>query len=316
MNPILSIIIPVLNEEAFIQNLIDTLLFSDPKEKEIFIVDGGSVDKTVKIILENKEKYPNIIYLENKEKSATHAFNKAFIESNGKYVAFIGAHANYSVNYFSYAVELLEQNKCDVVGGVLKQEGKTDMGRMIAKCMSSKFGVGGTEFRTSNQEGFVQSVAFAVYKREIIEKVGLMDINLIRNQDDEFHYRIVDQGYKILMTPEISSTYYVRSSLCKLFKQYFDYGLYKPLVLNKVKSGVRIRHLVPSLFICYLILFTIHQTINTSVPLFMYLLLDAYFSWKNANNITEYIYSLLTYPTLHVAYGTGFLVGIIKIYKK
>lgn len=312
----LSIIVPVLNEEAYIQSLIDTLLNSPPSAKEVFIVDGGSTDNTLNIVQENQKKHKNIIFVENKEKSASHAFNKAFKEATGRYIAFIGAHAIYSKNYFSYSIELLNQNKCDVVGGILKQVGKSAIGNIIAKCMSSIFGVGGTEFRTSMKESYVQSVAFAVYKREVIEEIGLMNTNLVRNQDDEFHYRIVDKGFRILMTPEISATYYVRNSLGKLFKQYFEYGLYKPLVLRNVKSGIRVRHLVPTFFVLYLIFFMLFPTIIATIPIVIYFLLNTYFSLKYSKNIHEFIYSIFTFLTLHVAYGTGFIVGITKINNK
>lgn len=306
---------PVLNEEAYIQSLIDILLSSSPENKEVFIVDGGSTDNTLNIIFKNQTKYKNIIYLENKEKSAAHAFNKAFEMSTGEYISFIGAHAIYSSNYFSYSIELLSQNKCDVVGGILKQEGKSEIGKIIAKCMSSKFGVGGTEFRTSTKECYVQSVAFAMYKRDAIDKIGLMNTSLIRNQDDEFHYRIVDKGLKILMTPKISATYYVRNSLEKLFKQYFEYGLYKPLVLKNVKSGIRIRHLIPTFFLFYLIFFILFPSIITAIPIAIYFLLNVYFSIKNSKNLNEFLYSIFTYLTLHIAYGTGFITGIPKIKK-
>ncbi|MBK5283791.1 MAG: glycosyltransferase family 2 protein, partial [Bacteroidia bacterium] len=211
------------------------------------------------------------------------------------------------------AVHYLSTNECDVVGGPLKQEGKTTTGKAIAFCMSTKFGVGDTEFRTSNEKRIVQSVAFAVYKREIFEKVGLLDEQLVRNQDDELHYRINKFGYRIMMVPEMKCTYFVRESLIKLAIQYFQYGLYKPLVFKKVKSGFRARHFVPSLFVLYLLFTPLAFYFPLFIiPAILYFAADIFFSFNSKNSIAIKFNALLVYPVLHLAYGTGFLVGLGK----
>jgi GT2 family glycosyltransferase len=191
--------------------------------------------------------------IDNPGRYATPGFNRAYKVSSGRYIAFVGAHALYPQNYFSSALHYLQAGECDAVGGPLKQEGKTRMGKAIALVMSSRMGVGDTEFRTANKKMYVDSVAFAVYKREVFEKAGLLDESLPVNQDDEFHYRLNKMNFRILMVPEMQAVYYVRGSITKLFTQYFKYGLYKPLVLRKVKGSVRLRHLIPSVFVLYLL---------------------------------------------------------------
>ncbi|MDZ7648838.1 MAG: hypothetical protein U5K54_17615 [Cytophagales bacterium] len=119
------------------------------------------------------------------------------------------------------------------VGGPLIQKGKSEKGKAIAHAMSSKLGVGDTEFRTDSKKQYVDSVAFAMYKREIFDSIGVMDEQLIRNQDDELHYRMNAAGYRILMVPEMQCVYYVRETLRGLFKQYFQYGLFKPFTFSK-----------------------------------------------------------------------------------
>lgn len=315
---IISIIIPILNEETYIEELVKKIISMSPLDKEVFLVDGGSTDNTIDLIKQLSSKTPNLVFIENKEKYAAQAFNQAFLQTKGKYIAFIGAHADYSSNYFSKGIEFLEQNRCDVVGGVLKQKGNSIIGQVIAACMSSKFGVGDTEFRTTNEEKFVQSVAFAIYKRDIVEKVGLMEPQLIRNQDDEFHYRIVEQGFRILMTPTISAEYYVRNTIPKLFKQYYEYGYYKPLVLYKIRSGIRIRHIIPALFVIYLATLLIAllflQSLLLIAPIIVYLFLSLYFSIKMEVKKGRF-YSILIYPTLHISYGLGFILGVTKVIK-
>ncbi len=199
----LSIICPTYNERKFIDAVVNSLCADDGLQKEILITDGGSDDGTQERVQELVKTHPQLRLIDNPGKTSTLAFNTSFPKSSGKYIAFVGAHAEYDRDYFKTGISLLENNECDVAGGVLKQKGKSSTGKAIALAMSSKLGVGNTEFRTENKKMFVDSVAFAIYKRSVIDDCGLMDENLPVNQDDEFHYRIKSRGYRILMSPDM-----------------------------------------------------------------------------------------------------------------
>lgn len=311
--PYISIICPVFNEEAYIDNLVTKFLFNDGIEKELFFVDGGSTDGTRQRIAALQQERPHIFLVTNPKRYVSFGFNKAFPLTRGKYIAFLGAHADYPATFFKTGVAYLDANACDAVGGPLQQKGKTGTGTAIAYCMSHRFGVGGTEFRTSARKQYVQSVAFAIYRRTVFEKAGLLDEQLLRNQDDEFHYRLNAHGFRILMVPEMRCTYYVRGSIGKLFSQYFQYGLYKPLVLKKVRSGTRLRHLVPSAFMLYFLSLPAAVCwLWWLVPLGLYLLLDVFFSFYNPLRIPQKLKCLIVFPALHISYGLGFLFGMLK----
>lgn len=307
-----SIIIPTLNEEKYIEDLIINLVDANDCSVELFICDAGSTDKTRQIV--NNLRKENVFLLDNPRKYVSFAFNDTFPKTKGKYVALLGAHANYPPHYFDYAIEHLN-TECDVVGGPLIQLGKNASGNAIACAMSSKFGVGGTAFRTERKKMFVDSVAFAVYKREIFAKIGLLDEELVRNQDDELHYRMNANNFKILMVPEMECSYFVRDSLTKLFKQYYQYGYYKPLVFAKVKSGLRMRHLIPSLFVSYLILIPFLIFLNTIflLPIILYLILAILFGVKS--NASNKLMVVSAFMTLHISYGLGFLLGLPSFFK-
>ena len=312
----LSVICPTFNEIKFIDQLCESLCIDDGIEKEILFADGGSTDGTRGRIEEWKKKYAFIKVVDNPGRYATPGFNRAYKISTGKYVAFVGAHATYPENYFSSALQYLKAGECDVAGGPLKQEGKTTMGKAIALVMSSKMGVGDTEFRTAKEKMYVDSVAFAVYKREVFERAGLMDESLPVNQDDEFHYRINKMRFRILMVPEMQAVYFVRGSLKKLFLQYYKYGLYKPLVLRKVKGSVRMRHLIPSAFLLYLL--SLPLALITTwwlIPLLLYFLFISATIIKFEAGMRIKIYCYPVFPVLHVSYGAGFLFGLFKAKK-
>ncbi|MBX2963383.1 MAG: glycosyltransferase family 2 protein [Cyclobacteriaceae bacterium] len=312
---IFSIICPTLNEEKYIENILSVFIQFCPKPSELFVVDAGSTDQTRAIVNGWSKRHEGIYLIENPDKYVSHAFNKCYPLARGKYLALLGAHTNYSEVFFSTALTELEANQGDVVGGPLHQIGVGEWGNAIAYCMSTPFGVGGTEFRVSKKRSFVDSVAFAFYKREIFEKVGLFDTRLKRNQDDEMHYRMKAAGYRILMVPEMECDYYVRNSVYSLAKQYYQYGFYKPLVLRKVTEGLRPRHLIPSFFILYLFSLPFAFWLGFNfwfIPLGLYGLLNIKFSFINKLPLSEKFRSILIYPLLHCSYGLGFIFGFFS----
>jgi len=309
----ISIIIPTLNEIEHIEKLIDSISSQDNVSKEIFIVDGGSDDGTQQKVRQISQSNPYIKLIENPERFVSHGFNRAYRETTSKYISLIGAHSIYPNNYFYTCIKAIQSGECDVAGGFLLQIGKNNIGKAIARVMSSQFGVGNTEFRTIPRRMYVDSVAFAIYDRRVFDKIGLFDEELIRNQDDEFHYRLTKAGFKILMLPELEITYIVRSSLKSLFNQYYQYGLYKPLVFIKVNSGMRLRHLIPPLFVLYL--FSLPLSFWQSwwlIPFVSYCLMALYFGFRGSASWEVRLLTPIFFPVLHVAYGLGFLKGIWK----
>jgi glycosyltransferase involved in cell wall biosynthesis len=306
-----SIVCPVYNEANYIDDLLQSLLGKEEINKELILVDGGSQDETIAIITARMKMDARIKLIHNPERYVSQGFNKAYAICSGQYIALVGAHAIYPKNYFSKAVYYLQHESADAVGGPLQQTGKGEKGKGIAFAMSCKFGVGGTEFRTANEKKYVQSVAFAVYKKEVFEKVGLLDEQLIRNQDDEFHYRMNSRGMKILMIPDLACIYFVRESYASLYKQYYGYGYYKPLVLRKVSTGLRPRHLIPGLFAFYLLSLPLafFEPIWI-IPFVFYLLGAFYFAFIPQKHLKGGIYALFSFPVLHVSYGLGFLRGM------
>jgi glycosyltransferase involved in cell wall biosynthesis len=310
----ISIVIPVLNEVRYIESLVVHLISDmDDLAVEVLICDGGSTDGTQDKVMELSKRYPKVKLLNNPQRYVSFAFNNAYTVAQGKYIGLLGAHALYPKDFLKFAFTALESNDCDVVGGPLIQKGKTDTGKAIAYAMSSKFGVGGTEFRTEKKRMYVDSVAFAIYRKEIFEKAGLLDTELIRNQDDELHYRLNKFGYRILMIPEMTCEYYVRDSLKALWKQYFGYGYYKPLVLKKVKGAVRIRHLVPAAFVLYLVSLPLALiSILWCIPVLIYAIIIVGITFQSNLSYTSKMYLPLVFIILHCAYGLGFIKGLLK----
>lgn len=310
----LTVCFPVLNEVRFIDSLIQSVIGTFPIEKEIVLIDGGSTDGTLEKIRSWQNKYANILLVHNEAKYVSNGFNLAYAKTNSEYIALMGAHAEYPDSYFQKGLAILRSGEADAVGGPLVQKGKSAKSRIIAFCMSSKFGVGDTEFRTSKKRSYVDSVAMAIYNRKVFDTVGLFDESLIRNQDDEFHYRLNHHGFRILMEPEMECVYFVRDDLAGLWQQYFYYGFYKPMVLKKIKSAIRLRHLVPAAFVVYLVSLPLLLYIHWSfiIPLALYFIMAMYILSASFSKIKDIFFGILSFLTLHMAYGTGFCKGIFK----
>ncbi|HVO76300.1 MAG TPA: glycosyltransferase family 2 protein [Ignavibacteriaceae bacterium] len=307
----ISVICPAYNEVNYIRNILSFFIESKPAEKELLIIDGGSKDGTREEVLKQGEKNPKIKLIDNPMQTVPFALNLGIKNSRGDIIIRIDAHTIYSLDYFEKIIETFDRTGADIVGGPTRIQADSPMQEAIGFTMSHPFGIGGSKVHDENFEGYANHVTFGAWRREIFKDIGFFDERLKRNQDDEFHYRAASLGKKIYLNPEIKLWYIPRRSILTFFIQYFQFGLYKPLVLKKIKSGFKLRHIIPSLFVIYL--FTLPLSFFQSyrlIPLGLYFFIIMILSF-NAKIKIPYILIIL-FPVIHVAYGTGFLLGLIK----
>ena len=159
----ISVIVPVYNEEKYLDACVSSMLEQDyPKElMEWIFVDGMSNDETPAMLEGYRQQYPDLIYvLKNPNKTVPYAMNLGILQAKGQYIIRLDAHAEYAADYFSKCVQLLEETGADNVGGVMETKSRTAQGAVIAKMLSSKFGVGDSQFRTNGADGYVDTVPF------------------------------------------------------------------------------------------------------------------------------------------------------------
>ena len=255
----------------------------------------------------------------NDKKFVSHGFNLIFNDTKGKFISRVDGHTIYPKSYFSDALDIFSKNNVDVVGGPANHIGISWKGKVIANCMMHPFGVGNSKFRISNEEQYVDTVPFPIYKRKVLEKVGLYDEELIKNQDDELNYRCVENGFKIFMSPKLETNYLVRENLIDLSKQYFLYGFYKPLVFKKVSYGARFYHFIPAihsiLSILSLSIFPYNQYFL--YYFFYYLIFALIFSIKINMRFKDVLYStfaFLLFITVMVLDLSKVILNRVKIF--
>lgn len=286
---------------------------------EVIVVDGMSDDDTVELLKKLCVEFPALKIVENQNQTTPFAFNIGIRNSIGKYVLIVGARHIISRNYISGCIEMLDSNdRIAVVGGKVINIYEDKVSKGISLAMNSSFGVGGGNFRISDTSGPVDTVGTPMYKREVFDIVGLFDEELSRNQDDEFNYRVIRAGYQIWLNTDINISYYVRSGISKLFKQYLQYGYWKVYVNKKLKAVTTTRQLFPIIFILFLLLYPLVLFFNTTLfwlypaVLFVYLIFILFYSIKVSSGINSVTpVTALSFLCLHFGYGIGYLEGII-----
>ncbi len=321
--PIVSIIVPCRNEERTIAKCLDSIITNDyPKTSiEVFIVDGMSADGTRDIIDKYAGQHKFITLLDNPLKTAPAALNIGVRKAGGELIMRMDAHAVYEKDYISKCVDYSARWKVDNVGGicVTLPGAKTNFAGAAALALSHPFGVGNSYFRIGAKEPrLVDTVPFGCYRKEVFERIGFFDEDLARNQDDEFNLRLIRNGGKILLAPDIVSYYYARDTLGKLWRMFWQYGYFKPLVLKKLGAVLTWRQLIPPFFVSALmILFPAALFLKQVRPLFVLFLL-----LYSAANLTFSIlisrrkglrympFLPVVFSALHFGYGLGYLRGL------
>lgn len=313
----ITVLCPTYNEAEYIEKVLKFFINSSPSGKELLLIDGGSTDGTKRIINEWTNKYSKIRLLENENKYVPFALNIGIKNSNGDPIIRLDAHTEYAEDYFEQIIKTFNDTGADIVGGPMNAVGKTNFHIAVAHATSTVFGVGDSKIHKGRYKGESDHVYLGAWRRKLFDEIGYFDERLKRNQDDEFHYRARSLGKRIYLNPEIKSYYYPRNSLSKLINQYFQYGLFKPVVLRKIKSEIKLRHLIPSLFSIYILSLSLaYLSKFYLLPLMIYMFTDLIFSLKQKNGIKIVVYSMLIYPSIHLSYGIGFLAGLFKLIGK
>lgn len=320
-----SIIMPVYNESKYIDKCLKSLFKQDypNDDMEWIFVDGESTDDTVEKIECYARQAPNLIkILNNPQKIVPYAMNKGIKESKGKYIIRLDAHADYSNNYISKCVRYLDSIEADNVGGLAETKADGFVGCCIAKMLSSQFGVGNSRFRTNGESGYVDTVPFGAFRREVFFKYGGYDERLVRNQDNEMNYRIRKNGGKIYLAKDIHFSYYCRDSIKGISDMAWKNGMWNIITTKLCPGAMGVRHFIPFMFVLSIVLCGVLGIVSNyfiwmlALELCLYFFLALIASKNRAETMREFFMLLVLFPIFHVSYGIGTLNGIIKCFSK
>ena len=322
--PYVSVVMPVRNEARYIRRAIESVLAqSYPADRmEIIVADGMSGDATREIVRSFASSGVSIRVIDNPSLFVPAGLNAAIQQSAGQVIVRIDGHCEIEPDYIRNAVRHLTEG-AECVGGPLETVSETAGARAIACAMSSSFGVGGSAFRTiKGKTMLTDTVPFPAFKREVLERAGRFDEEMVRNQDDEYSFRLRKLGLRVLLAADVRSRYYSRMSLRGLMSQNFQYGYWKVRVMQKHPRQMKLRHFIPPLFVAAVLGAGIAAPWLGVVPLAI--VVGAYAAANLAASIVtaarngwEILPKLpVAYAALHLSYGTGFLVGFIKFFDR
>ena len=327
MLPFISIILPVRNEERYISACVASIFAQDyPKDRmEVIFVDGRSEDRTVAMLRDMQKEHPQIQVLDNPNRTVPYAMNIGIGASRGEVIVRLDAHAEYPRDYVRLSVETLLTKDCDNAGGVFVTRGRGFMGEAIAEMLKTPLGVGNATYRLTEQDGYVDTVPFGCFRRELFERIGGFDERMTRNQDNELNFRIRKNGGKIYLNHNIRVLYYCRDTMRGIMRMGYMNGKWNVITMTLVPGSMGVRHFVPLAFVVSTVALAL-LTLLTRGLLFggllalewgAYLLLDGFYSWGIAKEkgLRFLPVEVILYPAFHFAYGFGSLCGIAALPK-
>jgi len=322
----ITVVIPCRNERRYITTCLTSLRDGTwPAERlEVLVVDGMSDDGTVEEVLRFSNEWSVVRLLQNPCQIVPSALNIGIRAARGNVIVRIDAHSEYPERYLEALVTQLLATGADNVGGVCRTVpgGDGPEARGIASAMSHPLAVGNAQFRIgAKNAGWVDTVPFGCFRRDVFDRVGLFDEEMVRNQDDEFNHRLLKSGGRIRLVPEIEVVYYARDSFRKLARMMFQYGLFKPLACWKVRRVSTVRQLVPPAFVSSIAVGAFSSIFSPLAGLALLLMLLVYSGAlglatllrPEQRNARVSLCFAMAVAIIHVSYGVGYLAGVWKL---
>jgi glycosyltransferase involved in cell wall biosynthesis len=321
--PSVSIIMPVRNEAAWIQLSLGAVLAQDYPAGllQILLVDGQSEDRTRELAasLPGAER---VTILSNPARRQAAGLNLGLCHSHGEIIVRIDGHTLVAPNYVSQCVRALALTGAQGVGGLMQPVGLTSTGRAVAGATMSRFAVP-TAFHVSHTARYTDTVYMGAWPREVLDRVGGFDEELLTNEDYELHYRIRQAGGKLYLTPSIASEYICRQSLRGVMRQYYAYGQGKVRMLAKHPRSIRLRHLAAPGLLCWLVLglllgafaggiFLMGWLASIACYVFLCLLATAQVGRRLDHPQPRLLWTLpFVFGAIHLSWGAGFWRGLL-----
>ena len=309
-HPSISVILPVLNEETHLEEAVHSILSQDYQGKlEVILAVGPSRDRTLEIAQSISRRDSRVVLVDNPSGRTAAGLNIALNKSQSPVVVRVDGHAHIPNDYITLIVEILNKTGAVNVGGVMAAVGTTPFERAVAGAMRSPLGVGASRFHTGGEAGIVDTVYLGAFRREALVAIGGFDERFTRAQDWELNFRLRENGGVVYFDPRLHVTYRPRSTVKALAKQYFEYGRWRRVVSRRHSGTINYRYLAPPFA---LVCFTLSLIAGFFLPILfipaaIYLLFVLAASVRIASSIGEYFLLLTVIPTMHFAWGAGFI---------
>ena len=312
-HPAVSVILPVLNEESHLESAVLSILSQNYQGPlEVILAIGPSRDHTAAIAKKLSNADSRVVIVESPTGRTATGLNLALKKSLSPVVVRVDGHAQLPSNYIALVVEILNSTGAVNVGGMMAADGTTLFENAVAGAMRSPFGVGASRFHTGGQAGAVDTVYLGAFRRDALVAIGGFDERFTRAQDWELNFRLREKGGIVYFDPRLEVIYRPRSTIKALAKQYFEYGRWRRVVSRRHPGTINYRYLAPPValagFLSSLLLGTFVSSIFL-IPAGIYALFVLIASIKIASSLLDFIILLTVLPTMHFAWGAGFITS-------
>ena len=319
--PLVSVVVPVLNEERHIAEALQSVFDQDYPAGliEILVADGGSTDRTRAVVSEFAQADSRVRLLDNPDRNQAAGLNVAIEASSGEVVARLDGHAAWRPWHLSRCVDLLEATGADNVGGSMEAVGETAVSRAAAAATRSVLGVGGATYRRASEQREADTVFLGCFRRSALRRAGRFNEAYPPHEDYDMNHRIRRTGGLVVFSPEIPTRYYARASWRNLALQYFHYGQGKARVARESPAVIRPYHLAPpalaAVLAAALAAVVTGRSRRTGLALLgAYVAACLVAGSRVGREETPAVRARvpLVFPVLHLSWGFGFLSGLLE----
>ncbi|MEY4981639.1 MAG: hypothetical protein RL174_977 [Actinomycetota bacterium] len=301
---------PVLNEEKHLAAAVRSIFEQEQTgPTEVILALGPSTDNTDAVAAKLAEEF-DVVLVDNPTGKTPAGLNAAIKAAKHDVIVRVDAHSVLSPGYTKLAVEILNSTgntsykggPIANVGGVMRAVGTTPFQKAVAYAYTSRVGLGGGSFHVGGQAGPSDSVYLGVFRRDLLVEVGMFDERMIRGQDWQLNLRFREAGYTVWFDPRLEVTYYPRSSVGRLAKQFYDTGIWRALITKMSPTKANLRYFAPPLLV-------IATLLGFPFGIYMVAIAAVAFNAEGLDNKTR-LNLLIALPVMHYCWGAGFIRGL------
>ncbi|WP_309065288.1 glycosyltransferase [Microbacterium sp.] len=320
---------PVLNERAYLEHAVRSVLEQQVDgPTELVLALGPSTDGTTALAQRLAAEDDRIRLVDNPAAHIPVGLNAAIRASRFPTVIRVDAHSELAPGYALRALQTLRRTGAANVGGVMRADGRTPFQRAVARLYNSPVGLGGGAYHGGSREGEAESAYLGVMRRDVLEQVGYFDESIRRGEDWELNLRIRQAGHLVWFDPELSVTYWPRESWWRLARQFRATGAWRGELVRRYGRRNGLRYFAPPALVILLGLAALIGILQLTgvlrglaavvasliyLPLIAYALLVVAVSLApGRRGLRERLWTMAVLPTMHIAWGVGFLAGVFR----
>ncbi len=314
-----SVLIPVLNEETRIRDVVERMRSQRFSGKlEFLFMDGQSQDGTRAILEEIGSHDTRIRVLDNPARSTPHGLNIGLSHSRGDFIARMDGHTYYPPAYLAQGVQRLRRGDVEWVTGPQLPWGDGKWSRRVALALQSPLGTGASKKWAASRETELDTGVFTgIWRRATLEAHGGWDEHFPVNQDSELAARVLKQGGRIVCVPELGARYVPRDSLRGLWSQYLRYGLYRAKTSRRHPESMRRSHLFSPGLVLMLVASIasprrLRSLSRAGLGVYVLAITTAAIRTVKRGQGADAAALPAVFLTMHLSWGLGFLAGCVR----